>query len=184
MLVIRMESETLKLARLLKEDKSNISAENEIIVYKDGGLDKVTLRGHRVAAAIKVSRELLEDSVNADRIIMKNLSQSMALAMDAAILYGSGSSNQPTGVKNTSGVQTISMGSAGATPADFKKLSAAVGNLLSANFQGPFGAIYAPRTSATFDSLTDSLGQPLHMPPNVDALEKYVTGQVPINLTV
>jgi HK97 family phage major capsid protein len=183
-LVIPFDSATFKLARLTSDISTNFRAENSAIVYTDGGLDTVTLTSRSIAAAVKVSRELLEDSVNADQIIMRSLTQSMALGIDLAILYGSGSSNQPTGIKNVSGLSTISMGASGATPTDYKKVSAAVGNLLAANFVGPFGAIYAPRTAATFDALADTLGQPLRMPPNVEALERYTTSQVPVNLTV
>jgi hypothetical protein len=64
---------------------------------------------------VKVSRELLMDTVNAGAMIEQALAKAMALEIDRAAIYGDGTSNSPTGVVNTSGINSVSMGTNGAT---------------------------------------------------------------------
>src|SRR3546814_21114589 len=59
--------------------------------------------------------------------------------------------------------------------------SQAVENVQTANFDGPFSVIYAPRTSGTLDRLVDTTGQPLRPTPSFEALRKFTTTQVPID---
>jgi HK97 family phage major capsid protein/HK97 family phage prohead protease len=68
---------------------------------------QVTMSPKTVGAYTDFSRKLmLQSSLDIENFVRRDLAQVIALAIDSAALYGSGSSNQPTGVKNTSGVNT------------------------------------------------------------------------------
>jgi HK97 family phage major capsid protein len=56
------------------------------------------------------SRQLLAQAVfDVDALVRQDLAQDMALAIDSVAIQGTGSSNQPTGIINTSGVQSYVM---------------------------------------------------------------------------
>ncbi len=68
---------------------------------------QVTMSPKTVGAYTDFSRKLmLQSSLDIENFVRRDLAQVIALAIDVAALYGSGSSNQPTGIKNTSGVNT------------------------------------------------------------------------------
>jgi HK97 family phage major capsid protein len=53
-------------------------------------------------------------SLDVENLIRDDLSKSMAIAIDNAALEGSGSSGNPTGITNTSGINSVSLSSAAA----------------------------------------------------------------------
>lgn len=65
-----------------------------------------SLSPHHVACYLEVSRQLLLQS-NAEDVIRRELTGAAATAIDAAVLTGSGSSGQPRGIINTSGIGSI-----------------------------------------------------------------------------
>ena len=68
----------------------------------------VTMTPKNVGAFTDVTRQLLiQSSLDVEALIRDDLAQSIALAMDLGGLEGSGSSGQPTGILNTSGVNTV-----------------------------------------------------------------------------
>jgi HK97 family phage major capsid protein len=78
-------------------------------------LDQVTLSPKTLQASTTVSRQLLAQSTPAaDQIVFDDLIAQAATAIDMAALYGSGASNQPTGVGVATGTNLIAMGTNGA----------------------------------------------------------------------
>lgn len=70
-------------------------------------LAQVTMSPKTVGAYTDFSRKLmLQSSIDIENFVRRDLAQVIALAIDAAALYGTGSNNQPTGIKNTSAVNT------------------------------------------------------------------------------
>lgn len=70
-------------------------------------LAQVTMSPKTVGAWTDISRRLLiQSSIDVEAMVRRDLAAVIALAIDTAALYGSGASNQPTGVKNQSGVNT------------------------------------------------------------------------------
>ena len=103
------------------------------------------------------------------------------MALDQAALSGSGTGSEPTGIRNVSGINTIS---GVGTPADYGKFSLAVGDIMGANYPGEVSNlswVNAPRTDDTLDGLTDTTGQPLAMTPRVAQLQRYLTTSLPTN---
>ena len=72
--------------------------------------DQVTLSPKTVGAFTDISRKLLlQSSIDVESFVRNDLATTLALAIDLAALNGSGSSNQPTGVINTSGVGAVDL---------------------------------------------------------------------------
>ena len=70
-------------------------------------IDQVTMAPKTLGAYTDISRKLMiQASVDAEMFVRNDLTRVIGLAVDYAALYGSGSSNQPTGVKNQSGINT------------------------------------------------------------------------------
>ena len=110
------------------------------------------------------------------------MAQALALELDRAALYGSGTAPEPRGVKNTAGIGVQSQGTNGAALTNYDPFSTAVQTIQAANGE-PNAVIYSPRTSGTLDRLKDTTNQPLQPPPSFSDLLKLPTSQVPNNLT-
>lgn len=73
-------------------------------------LGQVTMSPKTVGAFVDYSRRLLlQSSVDVEQMVRNDLARVIALEIDRAGLYGSGSSNQPLGLINTSGINTVSL---------------------------------------------------------------------------
>ncbi len=180
---VPMESATLKIARQTGDVTSGWKAENAAMTFSDANFESVTFTAQTLVAGSKLSVEIVEDAYNIDQIVGSSISQSLALAVDYAALYGSGSSNQPTGIRNQSGVTVTDLATNGYTLVDFSKYSSAISTLMGYNFNGPFGIMHSARTAGELDNLRDTLNQPMRQTDMVAAAKKFVTNQIPNNLT-
>ena len=108
----------------------------------------------------------------------------MASAVKDAYAVAGTDRDQPRarGIKNTSGVTSISMGVNGATPTSYDPLIDAAAAVEDAN-ETPTAQIFAPRTGKVLAKLKDTTGQPLAVPPYLQNIPRYTTKQVPVNLT-
>lgn len=90
-------------------------------------LDQVTMSPKTVGAYTDLSRKLLlQSSVDVEALVRADLAKVIALAIDAKGLYGDGTSNTPTGIKNTSGINTKDFAAAAATYAEIVALETLV----------------------------------------------------------
>jgi HK97 family phage major capsid protein len=88
-------------------------------------LDQVTLSPKGLQASTTVSRQLLAQSTPAaDQLVFDDLIAQHAVALDTAVFYGTGASNQPTGVGVASGTNLIAMGTNGLAATYAKTLEA------------------------------------------------------------
>jgi HK97 family phage major capsid protein/HK97 family phage prohead protease len=70
-------------------------------------VDQVSLVPRTVAAFTDFSRRLMvQSSIDVENMVRKDLAQVIALKIDAAGLYGTGSNSEPLGLKNTTGIGT------------------------------------------------------------------------------
>lgn len=70
-------------------------------------LDQVTMMPRTVAAYTDYSRRLLiQSSVDVENMVRRDLAQVLALKIDLAGLYGTGTNSEPLGLKNTTGIGT------------------------------------------------------------------------------
>lgn len=79
--------------------------------------DQVTMTPKTVGAFSDISRKLLiQSSMDVEGFVRNDLATVMALAIDSAALNGTGASNQPRGVLQTSGIGSVAGGTNGAAP--------------------------------------------------------------------
>lgn len=79
--------------------------------------DQVTLSPKTAQATTQYSRQLLQQSgFDTEMFVRNDLSAIGALGLDSAAISGLGSSNQPRGITNTSGIGSVAGGTNGATP--------------------------------------------------------------------
>ncbi len=80
----------------------------------DGVLGTVAMSPHTIAGAVPISRRLLkQSSPSVEAMIQRHLGRNAGLAIDLGGLQGTGASNQPTGISQTTGVGTVTIASAG-----------------------------------------------------------------------
>ena len=92
-----------------------ISSEGGASGESEMTIGSVTMTPKTCGAFTDVTRQLMiQSSLDVENLIRDDLAQSMAIAIDDAALEGSGSSGNPTGITNTSGINTVSLSSAAA----------------------------------------------------------------------
>jgi HK97 family phage major capsid protein len=99
------------------------SAESEFTV------GQVTMSPKTVGAHTEASRlMLMQSSLDVENLIRDDLTRSIATSIDLGALAGSGSSGQPTGIANTSGINTTTFAAAVPTWAELVAMESAVAN--------------------------------------------------------
>jgi HK97 family phage major capsid protein/HK97 family phage prohead protease len=92
-------------------------AENGAPTESQQAFDQVTLAPKTVGAFTDISRKLLiQSSIDVEALVRQDLATVLAIAIDLAAINGSGASNQPRGVINTSGIGSVAGGTNGAQP--------------------------------------------------------------------
>lgn len=84
----------------------------------DPTLEQLSLTPHRLAAYTDISLQLLsQSSLDVEKFIAGELGLARRIKLDLAAINGSGASNQPTGILNTSGIGSVAGGTNGLAPA-------------------------------------------------------------------
>ena len=79
--------------------------------------DQVNLTPKTIGATTDYTRKLLlQTSISVETMVRNDIAKQIALALDTAAIYGSGSSNQPTGITNTTGIGTATVTGVGTFP--------------------------------------------------------------------
>lgn len=79
--------------------------------------DSVSLSPNRLAAFTEISKQLLiQSSISVESYVRDLLLYAIAKALETAAINGSGSSNQPTGILNTTGIGSVAGGTNGLAP--------------------------------------------------------------------
>lgn len=90
-------------------------------------IDQVTLSPKTIAAYTEYTRKLLiQSSIDVEAFVRADLTAILALGVDLAALYGTGSSNQPTGLKYTTGLNTVDFAANAPTWAEVVQLETEV----------------------------------------------------------
>ena len=118
----------------------------------------VSLTPKNLASFVQISRNLLVQSdPSVEAVIQDDITQAIAVAIDAAALAGSGSSNQPTGILSTTGIGSVSFSSAGApTFAEIVAIESAIAadNAMGANM----AFVTTPALAGTLKTTTKDSG--------------------------
>ena len=117
----------------------------------------VTMSPKVIGAFTDATRLLLQQSsLDVENLIRDDLTQSIATAIDLGALAGSGSSGQPTGIKNTSGVNTTTFAAANPTFAEIVGMESAVAN--DNALVGNLGYICKPADYGTLKTTSKDTG--------------------------
>lgn len=161
---VPMDSRTLTIAKLTGDVPANWRAENAALATGDPTFAPVTLEAKSLAGMVVCSRELLQDSINADSMLAQAFAGKLAVMVDAAALVGTGIAPMPAGLATISGVNQVSMGTNGAAITDFDDLMDLRLLLDEANASASTAWIMAPRTFRKLAGFTDTNGQWIQPP--------------------
>ena len=135
-----------------ENDGTNVTASNAT-------LGNVSLTPKTLQATTAFSRQLMaQSSIDVEQFVRNDLAAQHALAWDRAVLHGSGSNNEPTGIYAAGSVNSIAMGG---TPTYGKlidmvtevlKDNALMGNLAFATTPGMAGKLAQTVIAASTDS--------------------------------
>ena len=178
-----------------------LSTETTAVTQSESTFDQVQLSPKNLASLSKYSRQtLIQGTPGIEGLVRTDLTDGILAALDAAVLNGSGSSGQPTGIRNTSGIGSVAMGTNGAAITMEKIVdletaitqdNAVVGNSMAyvtnAKVMGALKKLRAGGSSATDGSfLFNSDLQAIGRGPTPLTLNGYpiaTTNAVPSNLT-
>jgi len=182
-ITVPMTAQTLKLARLTGEGSPAWKAENATITAADMTFDSVTFTARTLVRLVTLSVELFEDAdPSSEDVIARSFASQLALELDRVALRGSGTTPEPRGVLNTSGITTTTHGANGANITNYDWFVDAAGAVLANNFD-PNAHIVAPRTVTSLAKLKEATTN-AYMAPPISLLPRLPTKQIPINLTV
>ena len=107
-----MSSETMKVAIVESDPDSSFVREGEQIPLGAGTFGVLELRARVLACYCVVSIPLMRDASNSASLIESTITQSLAHALDEAILSGNGSGENPTGLLYSSQVTNSAVSAA------------------------------------------------------------------------
>jgi HK97 family phage major capsid protein len=117
----------------------------------------VTMTPKVVGAFTDATRLLLQQSsLDIENLIRDDLTKSIATAIDLGALTGSGTSGQPTGIKNTSGINTTTFAAANPTFAEIIAMESEVAN--DNGLVGNLGYICKPSDYGTLKTTSKDSG--------------------------
>jgi len=175
----------MKVARLTGDPGFAWHVENAAdISLADPTFDNVTFQSRTLAGLIRVSRELLLDSLNLNDAVNQAFANSFAVELDRVAMIGSGSGSEPTGIKNVSGVGSVVSGAGnGAALTNYDLLIDAVQTILDAKGNMPSAFILPPRTLAKLGKLKDGQQQPQRLPGIIEKIPFLFSQSLPVNET-
>lgn len=174
--IVPLGSSEHAFARVASDPTPGWRAEAASITEQDPTFDRVVFEPKSLAMIIKVSRELLEDSINLNEALPGIIASSMAQEVDRASLFGSGSSNEPTGLESISGVNEEAHDAA---LTSYAPMISAVRKIYDANGPKPTSMILSPRDWETLAGLTDSNNNPLIVPPAIRDIQQLIASKMP-----
>lgn len=180
---VRLDTQKTNIARLASDPSAAWRLEAGTVAESDPTFEQVQFNARSLAVLVKVSREVLDDTVNLNEALMNAFAKSMAVETDRVCLFGTGTAPEPRGVVNTTNVGSVSMGTNGAALADWSKVLDTILELKQDNANDPTAMILAPRTWRTIEGFVDSQGQPLRAPQSIERIPRLVSTTVPVNQT-
>lgn len=171
------------IVRVAADPVAGWRLENAAIAEGNPTFEGLVLAPKSLAVLVKVSRELLEDSLNISEALTQAFAGSMAAEVDRVALVGSGITPEPRGIFNTPGLNSVSMGTNGAALTGYGKILDALYELEIDNAPAPGAMVMHPRTRRTINGFADSTGQPLQIPPALSQVTPHATTNIPVNQT-
>jgi HK97 family phage major capsid protein/HK97 family phage prohead protease len=92
-------------------------AESGAVTQAEATFGQRGLRPKTIGTVSNISRlTLLQSSIDVEQFVRRDFAAQIALGIDLAAIAGTGASNQPRGILNTSGIGSVALGTNGAAP--------------------------------------------------------------------
>ncbi|MDC0520918.1 phage major capsid protein [bacterium] len=175
---VPLTSDNQSIAKVASDPAPAFRNEAAAVAESDPTFSSVTFTPRSLMVMVKVSRELLDDSLNIGSALPNMITAAMAAEMDRVALEGTGVAPQPTGLRLQSGIGNTALNAA---LTSYAPLLGAQTGILNAN-GGPVNAIIAhPRDAGTLAGLTDTTGQPLNVPPAISGVPMLTTSSIQVD---
>lgn len=182
-LTVGLDTETTNIARIAADPTPAWRSEAAAFAAADPTFEKVSFKPQSLGVLVKVSAELLEDSVNINQALLAAFAGAFGVELDRVALFGTGVAPQPHGIAGTANVGSVDMGTNGLALSNYDPFIDAVAALLNNNAAAPTAAVMAPRTLTKLAKLKDTLNQPMRRPDLIANLPFLATTGVPVNQT-
>jgi len=193
--MVPMDAKVVQIGRLTADPTASFRTEGSTITASDPTFDNVTLTANTLSALVVGSIEWFQDAPNVDEVVSEAVGKAVALQLDLTGLFGG----------MTTGSEAFSL----ATPPNPRGilatlLAVASSSVLGAGTNGtaqtalsywnevldtiygikdfnenPNALIWPSKLARQYAKAYDSQGRILTPPPDVDAIEKYVSNQIP-----
>jgi HK97 family phage major capsid protein len=92
-------------------------AQDADLPESNANTDRITLSPRTVGCYAEIGRMIaVQSDPNIEQMILKDFAAQLAIELDRAMLMGTGVANQPTGILNTAGIGSVSLGVNGGPP--------------------------------------------------------------------
>lgn len=176
-----LTSDKATIARTITDPTCAWRAENAAIAESDPAFEGLVFVPRSLAVHFKISRELLEDSVNIEQALEASLTGALSVELDRVALEGTGTPPQPLGISGTTNVGAVAVTAA---ITSWDKFIDGLYELWVDNAGDPTGIVMHPRTLKTIAGFKEATtNAPLAPPPVLAKVPLFRTTGIAINLS-
>ena len=193
--VVPMEAKSVQIGRLTADPSAAFRAEGGTVTASDPTFDNVTLDSKTLSALLVGSLEWFMDSPNVDEVVSTAIAKAIALQLDLTALFGGvvaggegfnlATPPNPRGILATllavaasSVLGSGANGTAQTTGSYYRELIQTLFFPRTFN-EAPNALIANAKLFQQYADSYDTQGQPLRAPADIEALQKFVSNQVP-----
>lgn len=156
--VVRTDRREVAIPRLTADSGAKWAVEGEDLLTSDMVSDTLVATPRKLGALNVLSNEVRMDSVPAILdAVGASMVRALALKLDAGIFEGSGTPPEIRGLRNTSGIGSVSMGANGGPLTNLDSIADALGVLTAAN-ANPSAIVMHPRAWQTLSKIKTATG--------------------------
>jgi len=169
---------TLNISRMTTGTSTAVQAsENSAVSETDSDDTLLTIDVRTIAGQQDLSKQVIERGTGVDAFVVQDLIRSWHTTLDNQILNGSGASGQIRGLRNTSGVNSVTYTDATPSVEDlYPKLADAYQKIQTGVFMNPTHWIMHPRRLAFLLAAVDQSKRPLVVPTANGPMNAISTG--------
>ena len=158
--------------------------ENTAFPVSDPGFDQVTLNIKHCGVITEFSRNMIfQASPNVEQLARNDMSKVLAEALDGAAIAGTGTNAQPTGILNTLGIGSVSIGPNGGALV-YNNVADLLGQVDGANGTGQSMAFVGnTKVKRAVAKMVDSMADPLGFATVFQGQRNFYTNLCPSTLT-
>jgi HK97 family phage major capsid protein len=178
-----LTSDKNTIARTITDPTCAWRAEAGPIAESDPAFEGLVFVPRSLAVHFKVSRELLEDSVNIEQALEASLRGALSVELDRVALEGTGTPPEPKGISPTTNVGAVAVTAA---LTSYDKILDGIYEILVDNAAMPTSMVMHPRTAIALAKLKEGVASsinPVRVPALVEPIKQYMTTGISITLS-